>query len=98
MADNVEILMRDKGDPVVFYFDICLESERATVSQGGSRQSLPTLPNSGASKASEPAAKKEAGPVKISKALLRCIQAKRAGDASYFEKEPVVFNASNCQK
>ena len=98
LADNADILLREKGDPVDFYFDLCLDEASAAAVRGNTRQSLPTLTRSGAPKASAPDAKVDAGPVKVTKALVKCVQDKRARDGSYFDKEPVVFSTSTCQK
>lgn len=98
LADNADILLRDKVDPVDFYFDLCLDEASVAAVRGSSRQSLPTLTKSGSPKASAPDAKVDAGPVKVTKALLKCVQDKRARDSGYFDKEPVVFSTSTCQK
>lgn len=50
--------------------------------------SLPTLTKSGAPKASVPDANVDAGPFKVTKALLKCVQNKKARDSSYFDKSP----------
>jgi hypothetical protein len=98
LADNADILLREKGDPVDFYFDLCLDEASAAAVRGSSRQSLPTLTKSGAPKASGLDGKAEAGPVKVTKALLKCVQDKRARDSGYFDKEPVVCSSFICQK
>lgn len=98
LAENAQILMRDTGDPVPFYFDLCLDDERSAAVQGNNRQTLPTPPTPSASAASQARSQADSGPVQISKALLRCVQAKKSQDAAYFDKEPVVFNATTCQK
>jgi hypothetical protein len=93
LADNAELLLRDKGDPVTFYFDLCLADAAA---RGGSRQSLPDVPKP-ATRASG-AAQRTDGPIKVSKAHLRCIQEKKAQEPAFLDASPVLLNPSACQK
>lgn len=93
LANNAELLLRDKGDPVEFYFDLCLADEAA---RGSSRQSLPDVPKpaprtSGSGKSADT-------PIKISKALLRCILAKKAQTPGFLDSDPVVLNTAACQQ
>jgi len=93
LADHAELLLGDKGDPVDFYFDLCLAAHAL---RGNSRQSLPdVLPPPGKRKTE--AKNAAAAPVRISKARLRCIQVKKAQNPAFFETDPVVLNSSACK-
>lgn len=94
LADNAELLLRDKGDPVTFYFDLCLAD---TAARGGSRQTLPDVPKP-ASKSAAVRQRSDGGPVKISKAYLRCIQDKKSQEPAFLETNPVLLNPAACQK
>lgn len=92
LADNAELLLRDEGDPVVFYFDLCLADETA---RGSSRQSLPDVPKPKARPSG--LAKDPAGaPIKVSKMLLRCLQMKKVQNPAFLETNPVVLKPSAC--
>lgn len=88
LADNAELLLRDDGDPVTFYFDLCSADPLA---KGDTRQTLPNTPKRGAKNA-------EDAPIKVSKALLRCLQEKKARTPAFLETNPVVLNTSACQQ
>ena len=93
LADNAELLLRDEGDPVLFYFDLCL-IDKAT--RGGTRQSLPD-PRKRQAEANQRNEMPDQ-PVKIGKVHLRCIQAKRAENPAFLDTNPVVLNASACKR
>ena len=97
LADHAELLLRDKGDPVLFFFDLC---DADTAVKGNSRQSLPDLPDlpKGANASTAGAQRADDVPIKVSKAMLRCIQAKKAQTPGFFSTEPVVLNGTVCKK
>lgn len=92
LADNAELLLRDRGDPVVFYFDLCLPDDVTTVR---SRKNLPVPPvppqPGGTAVNSNP-------PVKVSKAFLRCIKRKSTQSPAFLDTNPVVLNTSVCKE
>lgn len=89
LADNAELLLRDKGDPVVFYFDLCLPDDVTTVR---SRKNLPVLPQLGGT------AVNSNPPIKVSKTFLRCIKRKSTQSPAFLDTNPVVLNTSVCKE
>ncbi|WP_141213139.1 hypothetical protein [Janthinobacterium sp. PC23-8] len=89
LADNAELLLRDKGDPVLFYFDLCLPDDATTRS---SANSLPVVPGPGGT------AVNSNPPIKVSKALLRCIRRKSTQSPAFLDTNPVVLNTLVCKE
>ena len=98
LADNVEVFLRDGHDPVTIYFDLCLDEKQLTeLAQGNSRQSLPDPENLAPRATKETTGSSATLPLRIGKAMLRCLQEK-ARDPRFLTRDPVVLRTSSCKR